>query len=271
VLRQGTIAEKVSGKLHPYKGYVREAYLTRAVSCGVIYKEIKALGFGGACAALAAHVKKLRKKLIQDKLIQEGQCRIRSCKNASCIKDLCEEHYRQWRASGRLPKKPHPVSLNEIHLKDGYAELQINVLRSKKTIIALIDLEDVEAVKKFVWHWNRNAIQTMCNGKTTALSAYLLKPRQGQVAIYKNSDVRDNRRANLALGTVQQRVINSRLPRTNTSGYKGVYKLPNNKWVVRLIYNGKAYGGGTHPTIEDAIMARKNLEKKYYAPLAIQG
>jgi len=55
-----------------------------------------------------------------------------------------------------------------------------------------------------------------------------------------NGDGLDNRRANLRLATNTENQHNSRKPKTNTSGYKGVYWYkPTQKWCARIRVNGQ--------------------------------
>ncbi len=56
---------------------------------------------------------------------------------------------------------------------------------------------------------------------------------------------------------------NQRIPKTNTSGYKGVYRC-GKKWVAQIRFNKKTRHLGVFETIEEAIQARKDAEEKYW-------
>lgn len=51
--------------------------------------------------------------------------------------------------------------------------------------------------------------------------------------------------------------------RKNTNGEPNIHKTRNNKLVVQVWHKGKPYNGGTHIKMEDAIISRDNLIKKF--------
>jgi hypothetical protein len=46
------------------------------------------------------------------------------------------------------------------------------------------------------------------------------------------------------------------------SGFRGVTKTPNNRWVVRFKHKGKPINGGTHATAEEAAHAQDKLRRE---------
>jgi hypothetical protein len=71
----------------------------------------------------------------------------------------------------------------------------------------------------------------------------------------------NNRLNNLRLATNQQ---NQPKPKNNTSGYKGIYKTPSNKWRVRIFINDVQKDFGSHSNIEDAINIRNKIFKEIH-------
>lgn len=67
-----------------------------------------------------------------------------------------------------------------------------------------------------------------------------------------NRDTLDNRIENLRLCSQSENRVNSKLPKNNTIGYKGVIKTPNGKFQARLGYNGKKLYLGLFETAEEA-------------------
>lgn len=63
----------------------------------------------------------------------------------------------------------------------------------------------------------------------------------------------------LASGTIP---ANKTKPRSNT-GHKGIRKIPNGKYLVRLMVRGKTVFSKTFNTLDEAIAARKAAEHKY--------
>jgi len=76
----------------------------------------------------------------------------------------------------------------------------------------------------------------------------------------------NNKKENLRLITHQQNMMNQRiLPSNNTSGYIGVTRNKSNEcWDAQIKINGKHIYLGSYINIEDAILARKNAEIKYF-------
>lgn len=61
---------------------------------------------------------------------------------------------------------------------------------------------------------------------------------------------------------------NTRLRKTNKSGFKGVrWHKASNKWISTIGYNGKEIHLGVFSEKEDAIKARKEAENKYFKQL----
>lgn len=80
---------------------------------------------------------------------------------------------------------------------------------------------------------------------------------------HKNHIRDDNRWSNLRASNGYINSRNQKLRNTNTSGHNGVYwSKEKNKWYVRIGYKGKNLHGGYFSDKEDAIKARKDLDKK---------
>ena len=61
-------------------------------------------------------------------------------------------------------------------------------------------------------------------------------------------------------------LFNMKIPKGNTSGYKGVSKRKNGKWLAYITFRGKRITLGEFENIKDAVVARKNAETKYFQP-----
>jgi hypothetical protein len=62
----------------------------------------------------------------------------------------------------------------------------------------------------------------------------------------------NNKIENLRLASKSESKINTRTPRNNTTGYKGVLRTPNGKFQARLGFNGKKLYLGLFNTAEEA-------------------
>jgi len=86
---------------------------------------------------------------------------------------------------------------------------------------------------------------------------------------HKNGNPSDNRWVNLRLATDSQNQANSKTPRTNTSGFKGVsYIKRDNKYQAQIIVSGKNIYLGYFETPEKAHKTYCEAAEKYYGEFA---
>ena len=80
-----------------------------------------------------------------------------------------------------------------------------------------------------------------------------------------NRNTSDNRIENLRPATLEQNQHNSKLPKNNTSGVKGVdWKEREGKWQVRLTVNGKTKAFGYYYDIDYAKFVSDAMRYKYH-------
>jgi hypothetical protein len=80
-------------------------------------------------------------------------------------------------------------------------------------------------------------------------------------------DRTNNRPNNLRLATQKQNGENMSLPKTNTSGYRGVRResrLKSKPWAATITHNYKQKHLGYFATAEEAVAARKAAEDAYF-------
>jgi hypothetical protein len=81
----------------------------------------------------------------------------------------------------------------------------------------------------------------------------------------------DNRIENLRVATRTQNQMNLKKRVNNSSGCSGVYwNKQRNKWAARIQFNCKSKHIGLFSSIEDAIVARKIAEQKFFGEFARQ-
>lgn len=124
--------------------------------------------------------------------------------------------------------------------------------------VAMVDDADYNTLSQYKWHATKNErgnyyarryVGRAFDGRAYKISMQkeIMKPSPPMVVDHINHDTLDNRRQNLRVCTQQQNVWNSRKPKNNRSGYKGVYYLDggldyfNNPgiWVARIMVSGK--------------------------------
>lgn len=86
---------------------------------------------------------------------------------------------------------------------------------------------------------------------------------------HKDGNILNNEPSNLRAATKPQNHHNSKKPKNNTSGVKGVSWNRNaGKWEVKVCLNRKSYSGGLHLNLEDARIAAESLRKKLHGDFA---
>lgn len=144
---------------------------------------------------------------------------------------------------------------------------------------AIVEKNDYPLVKDKTWHCysgyaiTRAKIQNIGDKPLSMhrLIAYEhniineLHPGKGALEVdHKNRNKLDNRLSNLRATDAGNQAINSNKHSNNTSGYRGVYSTPNNKWVAKLGFKGKIIHLGTFDTKEEAHNNYKLAVKEYF-------
>ncbi|MEY8188620.1 hypothetical protein AB4X15_02955 [Peribacillus simplex] len=150
------------------------------------------------------------------------------------------------------------------------------IIHSKKygRIEALISTQDFETVNKVVTWWS-------CwrpDSKSFYVRGNL--PRVGRVYLHRlvmnvdntktqvdhvNRNPLDNRRENLNIVTNVENSQNKKKYATNTSGHRGVtWNKALSKWTAQIVVNGVNKYLGVYVDIDDAVLARKAAEEKYF-------
>lgn len=138
------------------------------------------------------------------------------------------------------------------------------------------DKADFELVKPYCWSIARGYAvtvipSTMNNGKyhqNLRMHRLIMNPNDWD---HNNNEVDhingircDNRRSNLRIVTHSENMRNAGWCSNNSSGYKGVYyNKRDDLWSASICVDGEKHTEYYH-TKEEAIEARKRLEKKYY-------
>lgn len=103
--------------------------------------------------------------------------------------------------------------------------------------------------------------------KMQYLHRLLLNAKKGQVVDHINGDTLDNRLCNLRICTNQENIRNSKIPKNNTTGYKGICYVPRNSkkpWSARVFNKHLGY----FKTKEAAALAYNIAAKKVYGKFA---
>ena len=136
------------------------------------------------------------------------------------------------------------------------------------------DLEDYDLIKDYCWHYTQKGYLEATNAETRkAIKLHRLvmgvtDPKvevdhKKHPTIYEHKI--DNRKSNLEIVNQSQNSMNRSLAKNNTSGIVGVsWSKLEQKWKAYIKINQQMIHLGTFTDKEDAIVARKNAELKYF-------
>jgi hypothetical protein len=181
-------------------------------------------------------------------------------------KCLCSKHREQIEKFGhaiRTIYDPNKIidcgDYYEICLYSGKSE-QKEIARAK------IDKEDLKKIKDYKWGLDGHGYVSSHNRKHYfKLHQIIIGKKDGYVIDHINHNVLDNRKENLRHITQHQNSMYCVIPKNNKSGYKGIYlDTRRNTWSVEIKFNYKKIFLGCFKNKEDAIIARKNAEEKYF-------
>ncbi len=149
-----------------------------------------------------------------------------------------------------------------------------------KGYVALVDDEDAHLAELGSWIANPNwrtvyAMTTICHPgwkQKITLHRAVMGFGPGDPRIdHVNGNGLDCRRSNLRVVTHAENIRNMRVPRTNTSGFKGVIRQ-NQKtgrmWRAQLKTDGRTHGLGSYCTAEEAARAYDAEARKRFGAFA---
>lgn len=181
---------------------------------------------------------------------------------------LCSKHMHQLRKYGEF-KDNNPRSSkdpNEYRICNNIVIFDVYDQQSNKNGEFVIDIEDLEKVKKYRWRKSYGRIVTGNNTKTrpTIYLAHLLLGVDSTNYYNKidhiDGDPSNNRKSNLRRCTQGQNTLNKSFMTNNTSGIIGVTKehRPGRKtnWCAEIRMNNNRWHIGSYITIEEAAYAR---------------
>lgn len=127
-------------------------------------------------------------------------------------------------------------------------------------ICFLFDKVDLPLIESRTWILGKNGyMYGVNNGKHVLLHRELVGFPIGKVVDHVNHNILDNRRSNLNIVSTSDNLFNRKGAQSNnTSGYRGVHKARNGKWVVRFTKNKVTTRLGTYDCVEDAAKVAKD-------------
>lgn len=144
-------------------------------------------------------------------------------------------------------------------------------------LVAIVDDEDYLLLSKYKWCASVGgpgrfcAARKMDGCRRIELMHRVILGLVGRWPIvdHINGNPLDNRRANLRICSQSENMRNRPAPKSNTSGFKGVYfHRKSGKWHARIMVNYKHVSLGYHETAEQAGAAYDLEAKKYHGEFA---
>lgn len=115
------------------------------------------------------------------------------------------------------------------------------------------DIQDYNLIKDYTWRVNQTGYaETTIDGKFVKQHRVLIDVPEQLDVDHINGIRNDNRRSNLRVVTKSENNKNRKLNDNNSTGAKGVCKLPNGKYHARIQFNGTRMSIGTFNTIKQA-------------------
>jgi hypothetical protein len=140
----------------------------------------------------------------------------------------------------------------------------------------LIDDEDFDLFNKYAWYIkvcsHTNYLVRSMTGKDHSKREYfhrkIMNPGKNHID-HIDSNGLNNRKSNLRPCSRSKNMQNSKKPKNNKSGYKGVHWCKEHKsWRAKIMVDGKAIYIGSFKNKEDAALAYDVAAKKYHGEFA---
>lgn len=126
------------------------------------------------------------------------------------------------------------------------------------------DLEDYDLIKRFCWYNDgKGYLRARVPLTNQTIMLHDLIMNKEKCIDHINHNTFDNRKCNLRKVNTSQNAMNRRLPKNNTSGYKGI-QIKNGKFKVYITVNNIVHRLGVFSDINEAIKIRKQAEEKYF-------
>ena len=163
---------------------------------------------------------------------------------------------------------------NDYKIVENIVEIYITKKNGDKFTL-LIDLEDLEKVKRYTWcvTQKKKRLYALCRTKSQIvyIHQYILNYDNPLTCDHINLNGLDNRKSNLRICTNGENNRNKPLQKNNTSGVTGIYFHKKNKnWIVQINVNGKPKNFGSFLNKEEAIKKREQLKKEYHGEYAFK-
>lgn len=138
---------------------------------------------------------------------------------------------------------------------------------------AIVDADDYERLNPWKWHYSSKGYATRSlptgNRGTISMHRVIAGTPIGGITDHANGNKLDNRKENLRVCTKADNCRNSKIPKNNTSGYKGVnWHNQRKRWVAAIVVGYKRISLGTHECPRAAARAYDAAARKHHGEFA---
>ena len=137
----------------------------------------------------------------------------------------------------------------------------------------LIDVDDYEKVKDYYWYQNSSGyfVTHVDKNKVLLLHRFIMNAQKGEIVDHRYHNLNDNRKSMLRKCESSDNNANRIKTDKNKSGVVGVsWNKNTSKWRASIKKNKKSIYLGEFENIEDAIIARKEAEEKYFGEFSYE-
>ena len=188
---------------------------------------------------------------------------------------FCQRHYSQLNNMGKIYDKT-VFDKNEFYVDKNNDSISYIIIRNRQNeniAEVTVDTEDVDRIIKYKWTigtWGYPS--AIINNESVFLHRFILNEYdKNKIPDHINRNILDNRKSNLRIANKSDNAANSKIPKNNTSGVKGVsWSKQANGWRTYLTKHNHRYELGVFKDKEEAIEARLNAEKEYFGEFAPQ-
>lgn len=181
---------------------------------------------------------------------------------------LCFKHQGQYKNHGQfLDNNQRTINdPNEIILHNDYAEIYLYDNIGEHINTAIIDIDDVDRVRKLKWRItkkrNKTYVITGRGNNQCYLARYIMNYNGNLEVDHVNSNELDNRKSNLRIIERKLNIVNVKPRRTNKTGIRGVsFDNTNQKFSVDFACFGRRYYFKSVDNIQFAVYMRLVCER----------